>query len=773
MERKNTGRRPQEDPSFTPMAREVISRAIALAGHWGHTYVGTEHLLAACADSPDSAAGTALLKEGGTFEGIKDTVEKIIGRGTPCLPDENDFTPNARSALQGAVCLADSMKTRAGSEHILAAMTRVRGCCALQILSQLGISEKRLATLCIGTDPLTDRRSQRRRLKNLSRYGKELTDPAVCLNFDPLIGREDEVQQVMEILCRRTKNDPCLVGDAGVGKTAVVEGLAMRIMTGSVPQALSGRRIFSLDLTLLLSGAKYRGDFEERLKDCLEEAASEDGVILFIDELHNIMGTGAAEGAIDAANILKPQLARGGLQLIGATTFEEYRRTIEKDAAMDRRFQRVTVREPDEKQTREILMGIRSRYEDYHGMTIPDEVIDGAVALSGRYIHGRRFPDKAIDLMDEACAGAKLTDANSRTLADKAFERYLLGQISRDDYLSVLSPRSRPELTMEHLRGVIRRRTGISCPDQEGAEKFEGLEKRLMSSVIGQPGAVGAVCSAIKRSLTGLRDHRRPMGSFIFSGPTGVGKTLLALGTAREFFGPDSMIKLDMSEYMEKHSVSKLIGAPPGYVGYEEGGELTEAVRRKPYSLVLFDEIEKAHPDIFYLLLQILEDGVLTDRTGRKVSFANTMIIMTTNAGSAREEGSRSCGFSAGSREQQREAALREALKKLMPPELLGRVDETVFFSPLSLSALEDIAGQEAKSLKERTAAIGSRLTIDQSVLHLAAERAALTGSGREIRRIMTVEAEKLICDLLLKGCKDLRLTVCEGRFSAAAVQPA
>ena len=711
--------------SFTPKGREVVSEAIECAGAWGHTYVGSEHLLLALSAVSGCVGSQILKKHGVTLKKIEERLECIVGRGTPCRLSDNDFTPSCVTILNGSVNLAKNIRGSAcGTEFILAMILRQNKCCAVKILKSLSVNINKIYSDCVGGNELIAEASQTR-LKKLELYGRELTSKAACMEFDPLIGREDELRQVSEILCRRRKNNPCLVGEAGVGKTAIVEGLAYKIMMGEIPSRLEGKRIFELDLTNLLAGAKYRGDFEERLKDCIDEAVSAGNVILFIDEIHNIMGAGAAEGAIDAANILKPSLARGQLKIIGATTFDEYRRTIEKDTAADRRFQKVVVEEPTAEQTEQILFGLKEKYSAHHGVEIGDEEIRLAVKLSQRCIVDYHFPDKAIDLLDEACAAeaAKMTGAvNDST----SFERYLSGKMSKEEFVLSKSEDLMPKLSAKTLCEITARRSGIPCGilSRDENERLSELEAELENEVFGQEEAISQVSAAVRRLRLGLCSSERPAGSFVFMGASGVGKTLLAKTLAKQLFlRKDSLIKLDMSEFMERHSISGLIGAPAGYVGYEEGGKLTEQVRKKPYSVVLFDEIEKAHPDIFNILLQILEDGALTDSSGRAVSFKNTFIIMTTNAGTRQAENSKHLGFGEKSYDGVKAAGMEE-LKKLFSPELMGRIDEIIFFKPLDRDALAKAAKRELEDFAVRLASIGGTLTFDSECSEFIAQQA-------------------------------------------------
>lgn len=760
-----------ESGRSTDICKEALRRAAALAGQRGHTYLGTEHLLLSLSGCR-GAAEAVLARYGVSFERVSEEVDDLIGRGTPCLTDDSSLTPNARRTLEIAAQLGGES---IGTEHILAGLLRCGNCCAMQIIHRLGADDRRMLADCISGNRKDIGRRALPRLKTLSRFGRELTDPSVCLGFDPLIGREKELQRVMEILCRRGKNDPCLVGEAGVGKTALVEGLAVKIISGSVPEQLADKRIFALDLTLLLAGAKYRGDFEERLKACLDEAESASNCILFIDELHNIMGAGAAEGAIDAANILKPGLARGKIQVIGATTFEEYRRTVERDAAMDRRFSKVVLEEPDEETTYKMLMGLKERFEDFHGITVPPEVCRYAVELSGRYMRQKHFPDKAIDLLDEACSAAKLSATGDRKEVSTAFERYLAGETNRSEYLDIITEKKRRAvLTKDVLEQVVSRSSGVSCQTADETERARlvGLEKKLGEAVIGQEQAVSAVARAVRRRRLGLKKGKRPVGSFIFAGAAGVGKTMLAAELAGRLYGEGALIRLDMSEYMEAHSVAKLIGAPAGYVGYEEGGRLVELIRRHPCGVLLFDEIEKAHRDIFGILLQMLEEGVLTDSLGRRADLSELIVILTTNAGAAELAEHKQAGFGSHSEESLR-SDMEKAVRRVMPPELISRMDDIIVFEPLDRESLCLIARRELAALTERAAALGYSLEIDPMCEGYAADKClASGGSARDIRRFAEQEAEDLFCDRVLAGCgRALCLCIRDGKAVIAEAE--
>ncbi|WP_028506397.1 ATP-dependent Clp protease ATP-binding subunit [Ruminococcus sp. FC2018] len=753
-----------ETEGFTKEGQRLIRQAAAAAGEMGHTYVGTEHLLLGAASLDRCAASAVLLKFSILPSVIEREIVRSIGRGTPCRVGTSEMTANAKNVIQSAMRTARLFREdKTGTEYILGAMAANRHCSAYRIISACGVKPELICRECSSADLLKAAARSEVKLKTLEKYSRELTGHKNCQDFDPVLCRDKEIRRIIEILCRRTKNNPCLVGEAGVGKTAVVEGLARRMTNGEVPDILCGRRIFALDITLLLAGAKYRGDFEERLKECLSEAEKAGNCILFIDELHNIMGAGAAEGAIDAANILKPGLARRGIQIIGATTFEEYRSRVEKDSAMDRRFQKVVIDEPGREQTAEILNGLKQRYEQHHGVSIPREVIDRTVELSARYITGRAFPDKAIDVLDEACACAVINadSEGARAVEGSAFEDYISGRIDRQKYLSLVTGKAgkrRISITTDDVAQVVTRWTGIDCTKDPADEmqRIEHLESVLSQRVVGQSRAVEALCGGIRRCCAGLKDPARPMGSFIFLGSTGVGKSLLAKELAKEFFGDEkALIRLDMSEYMERHSVSKLIGPPPGYVGFEQGGQLTARVKNKPYCLLLLDEIEKAHPDIFNLLLQILEEGELTDSSGRRVSFANVMMIMTSNIGVKELAMKKEVGFSRSGGD--RERTLMKELEKFMSPELLGRIDRVIVFEQLGREELEKVAKIELDALALRLKEMGREFGYDKSVIECAAELALKKGgSAREVRRTVTGQIEDIISRGLLSDTKGI-----------------
>ena len=765
---------------LTRSAKEAVRLAAAAAGRLGASAVGSEHLLCGILDEGSCTACAILADNSVTAEQVRSVILQTSGRSGAGRPNSGELSDEARKILRSAAVLAgEGGNILVGSEFILAAMLRETGCMAVRVLRALGCSLTRIYAQC--TENTAGIGEQTRpRLKRLEKYGRELTVRSVCEGFDPVIGREDEIADVIGILCRRNKNNPCLTGEAGVGKTAIVEGLAARIVSGEVPEGLRDKRIFALDLTLLLAGAKYRGDFEERLKACIDEAVSAGDVILFIDELHNIMGTGAAEGAIDAANILKPQLARGELQVIGATTFDEYRRTIEKDSAMDRRFRRVNVSEPDKSRTLEILKGVRPRYEQFHGVSVSDGLLGQIVSLAERYIPERRFPDKAIDILDEACACQRLKQDGGRRRRElsAAFEDYVAGRLSREEYLGAVAERSvgKIELSSAACCEVVSRLTGIDCGEltRSEAEELKALPERLKAEVIGQDEAIYRLCDAVIRCRSGLHDDRRTIGSFVFIGTSGGGKSRLAGALAAALFHRrDALIRFDMSEYSERHSVSKLIGAPPGYVGYDSGGLLTEQVRRRPYSVVLLDEIEKADRSIFELLLQITEEGALTDSSGRRVSFSETVLIMTSNAGMAELERKTELGFGGrgrGGYEELRSAA-EKAAEKLFSPELLGRLDGVIVFRRHGREQLEKIAVLQLDELAARASALGYTLQYSSAAASLLAERSEGSSSGaREIRRLVTSEIETLLSRRLIGGSdRKFFVDVRDGSFFVAS----
>lgn len=757
---------------FSDSAIKSINAALGVAMGYGHTYVGSEHILYGLVSDDSISSAHVLRRYGIGRNEVLRRLEETIGRGRPTRLSLNDLTPRSRKLMENALSFASGENQRkAGPEHLLRAIVLDPECGGMTILSDLGVNQVKLAgELCAQrwVEPeLSSDKERRAKFPALSKYGRDLTELAANGCLDPVIGREKETERLIRVLLRRCKNNPCLIGDAGVGKTAVVEGFAQRVAAGTVPPGLLGKRIFSLDLTAMLAGAKYRGDFEERLRSVIEEAAGCRSIILFIDELHSIVGTGAAEGAIDAANILKPQLARGEICLIGATTTEEYRRFIEKDSALERRFQPVVVEQPDEQQALAILKGMRRSYEQHHCVTITDGALEEAVRLSVRYINDRRLPDKALDLVDEAAARVRSGALNAPYVKR-------LSEVRR----SLAVPRdaaSAEKLRKEELTLIKAMNTGRACivdkpeiaqavsamtgiPAQRLTEdetaQLAGLETQLSRRVIGQEKAVELVANAVRRGRTGLKEPERPTCSFLFLGQTGVGKTELAKALAEAVFGDEKrIIRFDMSEFMEKHSVSKLIGSPPGYVGYEEEGQLIRRVRSSPYSVVLFDEVEKAHPDVLNLLLQILEEGTLTSSDGRRADFRSTIVIMTGNIG-AEQLSKNVLGFGGGS--DSGEADVMSALKKQFSPELINRIDNVVVFRKLGEEQLEQICRILLGKLADRALQCGITLSFtDDVVKHVCCE----SRSGRErsmgarpLRRTITKEIEDRLSRMMVSG---------------------
>ena len=774
---------------FTRKAVNSIETAVESASQMGHTYVGTEHIILGFMQEGKNVAASVLKANNITLNNLYDQMILFIGKGEKTHLNYDNFTPALRRILNGASAVANAAGTQlVGTEHIFMTLLKEPGCGAMGFLRTMGANPAKLYSDCVkaytGQLPkeiLRYNQPDRKQIPTLYKYGRSLTEEAMENKYDPVIGREKETERILQILARRTKNNPCLIGEAGVGKTAVVEGLAKIFVSGNVPEELKNKNIFSLDLTSMLAGAKYRGDFEERIKSCIDEVASVGNVILFIDEIHTIVGAGAAEGAIDAANIIKPQLARGELQIIGATTIEEYRKYIEKDSALERRFQPVMINEPNENQTIEIIKGIKDKYEKYHNAVISDEVIKSAVNLSVRYINDRFLPDKAIDVIDEAASKAKIkcVRANEKKSGEKKFsddEVITLEGLEKAFKIHKCSDNEPVEITVEDTAGVVSEWTGIPVNriSKDEEEKLLSLEKSLSERVIGQEKAVVAVARAIRRSRIGLKEPERPMGSFIFMGPTGVGKTALSRAAAELIFDSEkNLIKIDMSEYMEKHSVSKIIGAPPGYAGYDEGGALTDRIRRHPYCVLLFDEVEKAHPDVLNILLQILEDGVLTDSRGRKTSFKNTLIILTSNIGSEIMTDSVKIGFAEKSDSGRSERA-KEELKKHFKPELINRLDEIVVFDSLGMESLNEIACKLLDELAERAEKIGIKISYENDIPARLIDESEIRKFGaRYIKRTISEKIENLISQQLIEGHikkgEDIEIIFDEGEFKLAS----
>ena len=712
---------------FTSKANEALNQAISSAEQLGHTYVGSEHLLLGLLKIGSGVAASVLNRNGVTAEKVEELIRATIGCGTPTRLSPDYFTPRAKRVIETAMAGCSNMgKKYVGTEHLLIGILSEGDNYAIRFINEIGADTSAITSEALSASGINPEDSVGKSDKSasksdgnvptLSKFGRDLTAEAKKGKIDPVIGREKEIERVIQILCRRTKNNPCLIGEPGVGKTAIVEGLAQKIAEGAVPDILQNKRVFTLDLTGMVAGIKYRGDFEERIKSVIEEVTKAGDIILFIDEVHTIIGAGSAEGSTDAANILKPSLARGEFQLIGATTISEYRKNIEKDSALERRFQPVNVAEPSEEDAILILKGLKDKYEAHHKVKITDEAITAAVKLSTRYISDRFLPDKAIDLIDEAASKVRLSVCAAPPELKELEEKIAAAEAEKDEAINsqeferAASLRdSEKKLKAEyekarddwkkqnsHCNGevgeqdiaeIVSSWTGVPVSQltEEESARLLRLEDELHNRIVGQDEAVTAVAKAIRRGRVGLKDPKRPIGSFIFLGPTGVGKTELCKALAQAMFGSENMmIRLDMSEYMEKHTVSKLVGSPPGYVGFEEGGQLTEKVRRNPYSVILFDEIEKAHPDVFNMLLQILEDGILTDSQGRRVDFKNTVIIMTSNVGARLiTEKKVSFGFGESGKDDNKdvkELVLNE-LKNTFRPEFLNRVDDIIVFS--------------------------------------------------------------------------------------------
>ena len=787
---------------FTKKAQKVLRDAGKVAQELGHNYVGTEHLLVALIRNPGVAS--EVLKANGVEEQkILDLIdESISAQSSVLVADEGEFTPRTQKVLEIAQEEASRMGIAdAGTEHLLIALLKESDCIAVRLLNTKGINVQKLyveALTASGQDMNTAKneymKQKNRKNKSttpiLDQYSRDLTALAREGKLDPVIGREREIERIVQILSRRTKNNPCLIGEPGVGKTAVVEGLARKIIEEDIPEILHNKRVLTLDLAGMVAGSKYRGEFEERIKRSLKEVMQSGNILLFIDEIHTIIGAGGAEGAIDAANILKPSLARGELQLIGATTREEYRKYIEKDAALERRFQSVVVEEPTEEEAIKILRGLAPRYEEHHHVKLTDGAVTGAVRLAARYVNDRFLPDKAIDAIDEACARAGLKrymiSPELRGLEEEQvqLEKEKEQAIRSKDYTHAGEVKRRQEqlehkidkirkeqekhrgakelqVTENEIAAVIADWTKIPVQklQEEEMERLRHLEEILHERVVGQEEAVSAVSKAVRRGRVGLKDPRRPIGSFLFLGPTGVGKTELSKALAEAVFGKENdIIRVDMSEYMEKHSVSKMIGSPPGYVGYEDGGQLSEKVRRHPYSVILFDEIEKAHADVFNILLQILEDGHVTDAQGRKVSFKNTIIIMTSNAGAQRIIEPRHLGFGvqedAEADYHKMKDGVMEEVKKIFKPEFINRIDEILVFHTLTKENIEQIVRIMLNTLNKRTTA-QMNLTMEvteEAVAHLAESGFDKNYGARPVRRAIQTQLEDALADALLDG---------------------
>lgn len=808
---------------FTEKANKALNLAIESAEEMRHNYVGTEHILYGLVKEGSGVAATALNECGVTEDALREKLESINGTMSLVELTPDDFTPRTKRVLRAAVIISSKTGyTYVGTEHLLLAILSESDSYAVAFLEELGVSVERLAQAVSkgmqggaddgfgGFENESAPNGSQKGGSALDKFGRDLTQAAKNGEIDPVIGREKEIQRVIQILSRRTKNNPVLIGEPGVGKTAVAEGLALEIAKGNVPEILKDKRVVSLDLTGMVAGAKYRGDFEERIKAAIDEVKKSKNTILFIDELHTIVGAGAAEGSADAANILKPSLARGDFQVIGATTLNEYRKYIEKDAALERRFQPVKVGEPTPEQAVQILKGLRDSYEAHHKVKITDEAINAAVTLSSRYIADRYLPDKAIDLIDEGASKVRLASLTSpdnvKELEDEIadYEKEKASAINEQDFERAARLRDEQkelqtklddakkkwqeqqkgnsgEVTAEDIAKIVSEWTGIPVVQltKEESERLLNMENVLHERVIGQSEAVTAIAKAIRRGRVGLKDPKRPVGSFIFLGPTGVGKTELCKALAEAMFGDENaMLRLDMSEYMEKHTVSKLIGSPPGYVGFEEGGQLTEKVRRKPYSVVLFDEIEKAHPDVFNMLLQILEDGRLTDSQGRTVDFKNTIIIMTSNVGARLiTEKQSSLGFNSENEnvEESEKKDIKELvtgeLRKVFRPEFLNRVDDIIVFNKLNKDEIKQIAVKMLKTLENRLDKMNIKISFTDNAISEIADNGFDENYGaRPLRRAIQNEIEDPLSEQMLEGkVKDGAVVTCDfadGQFT-------
>ena len=816
---------------FTEKANTALNLAIEAAQELGHTYIGTEHIVLGLLREGTGVAASVLGARGVTAALYEEKIVEVESSGEFSRLTPEDFTPRAKTAMEMALAEAAMMQHGyVGTEHILMAVLRDDSSVAVRLIVALGARPDELfgdIAKAVGA-PTTQTAAAGERIgKNatakgggktptLDQFGRDLTKQAKEGRLDPVIGRASEIERVIQILSRRTKNNPCLIGEPGVGKTAIAEGLAQKIAADEVPELLRGKRVVTLDLTGMVAGTKYRGDFEERIKNAIGEVSKAGDIILFIDEMHTLIGAGAAEGAVDAANILKPSLARGELQVIGATTIEEYRKHIEKDAALERRFQPVMVGEPTAEEAILILKGLRDKYEAHHKVKITDEALEAAVTLSTRYISDRYLPDKAIDLVDEAASRVRLkaftappdlkeleeevkrlNEEKKAAVNEQDFERAARlrdEEKEKSDQLAVHKQQWQEknagitgEVTAREIAEIVSGWTGVPVVQLTEAEgqRLLHMEAILHERIVGQDEAVTAVSKAIRRGRVGLKDPKRPIGSFIFLGPTGVGKTELCKALAEAMFGDENaMIRLDMSEYMEKHTVSRLVGSPPGYVGYDEGGQLTEKIRRKPYSVLLFDEIEKAHPDVFNMLLQILEDGILTDAQGRRVDFKNTVIIMTSNVGARLITEQKKMGFASITEETDPIASQKQIktdvmaeLKKAFRPEFLNRVDDIIVFQQLTEENIREIARRMLRTLDKRLADMDMSCQIsDQAVAEIAKAGFDPVYGARPLRRAIQSKIEDALSEQLLTGTfragDVIQIDVENGEFHFGRITP-
>jgi ATP-dependent Clp protease ATP-binding subunit ClpC len=790
---------------FTENAKNAINLAREVAYRLSHNYIGTEHLLIGLMEV-DGVASRVLEENGVTVDKVLELVNQLIAPNNGVeMMEGGSFTPRSKRILDQSYKEAAKFKAPlVGTEHILIALIKESDCIAVRLLNTLGVNVQKVyidiltasgVDVNVAKNEYTNGKNTKAKGKSsatptLDQYSRDLTEYAREGKLDPVIGREEEIQRVVQILSRRTKNNPCLVGEPGVGKTAIAEGLALKIVEGNIPETIKEKRVVTLDLSGMVAGSKYRGEFEERIKKVISEVIGDGNVLLFIDEIHTIIGAGGAEGAIDASNILKPSLARGELQIIGATTREEYRKYIEKDAALERRFQPVVVDEPSEEEAVKILFGLRDKYEAHHQVRITDSALEAAVKLSSRYINDRYLPDKAIDLMDEAASKVRLStytsspeikdleqeikrleDEKEKAIKAEAYEK--AGEIKKQQEAAqeqlekqkVLDEKHRQEKQLvvsdNEIAEIVASWTKIPVKKlaEEETERLQNLESILHQRVVGQEEAVGAVAKAIRRGRVGLKDPNRPIGSFLFLGPTGVGKTELSKALAEAMFGSEnSIIRVDMSEYMEKHSVSKLIGSPPGYVGYDEGGQLSEKVRQNQYSVILFDEVEKAHPDVFNILLQVLDDGHITDAQGRKVSFKNTIVIMTSNAGAQNIVEPKRLGFASVINETEEYKRMKDGVmdevKRIFKPEFINRIDEIIVFHQLTKENIKQIVGIMIASIGKRSKAQMniSLETSDEVVAHLAEVGFDPKYGARPLRRAIQTNIEDKLAEAILAG---------------------
>lgn len=745
--------------NFTKKAVISLKNAVRSAGELGHTYVGTEHIILGFLIEGTNIAGSILKSHRITENRVYEYIKRNTGYGISTILSEDYITPKLRKTLSDAEVI--SKKSGAyltGTEYILSEILKNKSCSGYIMLKELCDRIEQIKSDCVNANSSVSAFSyiklDERQYPSICKYCKDFTLTAYENGFDPVIGREKEIERVIQILSRKNKNNPCLIGEAGVGKTAIIEGLAQKIVKGNVPLSLQNKYICSLDITSMLAGARYRGDFEERIKNCINEVTKNKDIILFIDELHNIVGAGAAEGAIDAANILKPELARGTIQLIGATTYNEYRQYIEKDNALERRFQPVTVNEPNKEQLFNILNGIKNSYENFHKVNIPEDIINKTVELSERYIHDRFLPDKAIDIIDEACSHAIIRTSKENKEKKSDITDLLRKNMNDMGLIHDTENNYSINVTNEDVTSVISTWTGIPANtiNTEEIKKLTVLEDELKKHIIGQNKAIFSISEAIKRNRVGLKDENKPIGSFLFAGPTGVGKTELAKIISETIFDSrDNMIRLDMSEYMEKHSISKIIGSPPGYVGYKEGTPLADTIRKKPYCVILFDEIEKAHPDILNLLLQITDEGEFKDSDGRKINMRNSLIILTSNIGANSALSVASLGFNTQTDTRKREDTM-SAIRKYFKPELLNRIDEIILFEPLDSKSLEKISAIFLDRLAKKAKKINITLEYSHALTeYISKDKETARYGARPLKRLIKNKVENLLTEKILK----------------------